>query len=717
MRIPQIPAALVAALIATLVILTAGTVQASNPPKHTPTSPEIPAPPADSAAAAAPASDPNTTHDLTTADVSAWLDGLLNYGLKTGDIAGAVVAVVKDGKVLFQSGYGYADVAKKTPMDPDHVMTRIGSTSKLFTWTAVMQLVEQGKLDLNRNVDDYLDFKVSPPGGKPITLLDLMNHRGGFEEGLKDLLALDPHALMSTETYLKQHPRPLMFPPGTVPAYSNYGTALAGYIVERVSGEPYAHYIDQHIFQPLGMQHSTFEQPLPQRFKGMNAQGYRSASEPPQPYELVITAPAGSVATTASDMTRFMLAHLQQGHLGSYDMLTPETTQLMHTPSESAPPGFATMAHGFFHEARNGHLVIGHGGDSIFFHTELDLLPTDGVGIFYSFNSRGRDQAVYGLRKAVLDQFMDRYFPDTSAALAARATPAPSASPTAPATSEPTTPPSAPATPTTRDPATLTSSPANAQKIAGRYESSRRVEHGFLSVFYLFQQTVIRANPDGTITAPKSFEPGEAVFQEITPDLWREVDGTHQLALRNINGINTVLDSEDPTSVLQAVPPRKAAPLNLIILMGSLLILTVAVIVWPISYLVRRHYRPLLAAQPPAQLPTQPPETQRWRTLLRIAAAYGLLWLLGWTIVLTPVLSVQLDFYSKAHDPLIRTLQLGGLLVIAAAALGVWSFWRLGGSRASSWPTRIGNAMIAAALLGLVWIGFVGQLMSFNLNY
>jgi len=238
-----------------------------------------------------------------------------------------------------------------------------------------------------------------------------------------------------------------------------------------------------------------------------------------------------------------------------------------------------------------------------------------------------------------------------------------------------------------------------------------------LSVFYLFQQTVIRANPDGTITAPKSFEPGEATFHEATPDLWREVDGTHQLALRNINGINTILDSEDPTSVLQAVPPRKATPLNLTILMGALPILTVAVIVWPVSYLVRRHYRQLVPARPPAQRPTQPPETRRLKTLLRIAAAYNLLWLLGVTIALTPVLSVQLDFYGKAHDPLIRTLQLGGILVIAAAALGVWTLWRLCRPQASSWPTRIGNALIAAALLGLVWIGFVGQLMSFNLNY
>ena len=650
MTIGRISAAMIAAFLSMVAV---GTSQASDPPS-----------------AVAPAA---SAHDLSAADVEAWLNGLLNYGLHSGDIAGAVVAVVKDGKVLFQSGYGYADVEKKTPMDAEHVLTRIGSTSKLFTWTAVMQLVEQGKLDLNRNVDDYLDFKVSPAGGKPITLQDLMNHKGGFEEGLKDLLTFDPQGMQSTETYLKQHPRPLLFPPGTIPAYSNYGTALAGYIVQRISGEPYERYIENHIFQPLGMQHSTFVQPLPDSLKGMMSHGYRSASQPPLPYELVVTAPAGSVASTASDMARFMLAHLQQGRLDSHDILSTQTAQLMHSPSEPSLPGFASMAHGFFHETHNGRLLIGHGGDTIVFHTEFDLLPQEGVGIFYSFNSRGRDQAVYGLRKAVLDQFMDRYFP-------------------------------APAHP---EPATLASAVADAQKIAGRYETSRRIEHGFLSVFYLLQQTVIGATPDGTVIAPKTFEPGEAHFHEIAPDVWQEIGGTHQLALRTINGVQTVLDSEDPTSVLQAVPASKAAPLNMTVLVGSFVMLTLAVILWPVLYLARRHYR---------SNPVQSAEARRPRTVLRVAAAFDILWLVGWTIVLLPVVSTQLDFYSSAHDSLIRTLQVAGLVVVAFAAAGIWSLWRVC-ALGATWPSRIVNGLIAAALLGLVWIGLVGGLIGFNLNY
>jgi hypothetical protein len=354
-------------------------------------------------------------------------------------------------------------------------------------------------------------------------------------------------------------------------------------------------------------------------------------------------------------------------------MLDAQTTRLMHTPSEAALPGFATMAHGFFHETRNGHLLLGHGGDTIVFHTELDLLPADGVGIFYSFNSRGRDQAVYGLRKAVLDQFMGRYFP-------ARGSP--------------------------DQAATLASAAADAGKIAGRYESSRRIEHGFLSVFYLLQQSVIGANPDGTISAPNQFEPGEARFHEVAPGVWHEIDGTRELALRDVNGVKTVMDSEDPTSVLQEVPARRSAPLNLTVLVGSFVVLAGAVLLWPVFYLVRRHYRP--AAQPVV--------TQRMRTLLRVAAAFDVVWLIAWSAVLTPALSVQLDFSSTGHDPLIRTLQVAGLIVIALAVAGIWSVWRLFRMRVS-WPSRVGNGLIAAALIGLVWIGFIGGLLGFNLNY
>lgn len=616
-----------------------------------------------------------SVHDLNKTDLETWLDGFVPFALKNGDMAGMVVVVVRDGSVLLAKGYGYADVAAKRPMDPQATLIRPGSTSKLFTWTAVMQLVEQGKLDLDRDVNAYLDFNIPHKNGKAVTLRDLMNHRAGFEEGLKDLLTTDDGGLMSTERYLKAHPRPLLFTPGEVPAYSNYGAALAGYIVQRVSGEPFEQYVERHIFRPLGMLHATFEQPLPAKFHAALSNGYTTASGPPQPYEYVVTRPAGSMTVTAADMAQFMLAHLENGRLGNAQILKPQTIQRMHTPSEKALPGFATMAHGFFYDRQNGKLVIGHGGDTLLFHTEMDLLPEAGAGIFFTFNSRGRDDAVYGARQALFDGFMNRYF---------AAPPSPAAPPA------------------------LAIAVKDAGEIAGLYQSSRRVEHGFLSLFYLLQQSRISANADGTITAPAApGVPGEAHLREVAPNLWREVGGTRELALTRIDGVKTVIDSVDPVAVFQAVPVLRASPLNLAILLGAAAILVWTLVLWPLSGIVRAADRCQCGVSP---------QLRRARLFVRGAALVEVIYLAAWAMLLQPTLSEQLQVYSFRLDPVVGALEIAGLVAIAAAIVGLWAAWRTF-KLDSTWLSRIWTTLVAVSLLGVVWIGIMGKLISFNLNY
>ncbi|HEX7688003.1 MAG TPA: serine hydrolase domain-containing protein [Burkholderiaceae bacterium] len=628
------------------------------------------------AAAPAPgasASAPDAAHALDAADLSAWLDGRVPYALKTGDIAGMVISVVKDGRVLLQKGYGYADVAARRPMDPQTTLVRPGSTSKLFTWTAVMQLVQQGRLDLDRDVDDYLDFKVPEPYGKPVTMRDLMNHRGGFEEGLKDVLSYDPARAQSTERYLKTHPRAMLFPPGTVPAYSNYGVALAGYIVQRVSGEAYDAYIARHVFEPLGMAHSTMAQPVPAPLRPSLAEGYRTASGPPSPFEFVVTAPAGSASTTAADMARFMLAHLQQGRLDGHAILDPKTTALMHAPTESALPGFATMAHGFFRSVQNGRTVIGHGGDTIVFHTELDLLPQEGVGIFFTFKSRGRDNAVYAARRELFDGFMDRYFPA----------------------------PSAP------DPPALASARADAGRIAGRYQGSRRIEHGFLSLLYLLGQVVITANADGTIVAPDPLGLGTQTFREVAPGLWRELGGSRQLRLAEVGGVKTVVDSEDATGVLQASPFASSAPLTLGVLAFSLLTMVLSVVYWVMAALARRAGGAPVAGNPRLATP---------RRLQRAAIVVDALYLAAWSAFIAPVLDTDIGAYNSGNDWIVRLLQASGLLAVAAAVAGAWAAWKLLRSDASR-LTRAWAVVVAFALLGVVWVAAMGGLLRWDVNY
>src|SRR5947208_8005065 len=213
--------------------------------------------------AIAPPTQASPVPELTKADFETFLDALIPSQLRNRNIAGAVVSVVKDGQVLFQKGYGYADVEAKKPVLPDQTLFRPGSISKLFTATAVMQLVEQGRLDLDRDINDYLDFTIPKTYPEPITLRQLLTHTGGFEETLKNLFVAHESDMKPLRTYLVNQMPARIFPPGQIPSYSNYGFTLAGYIVELVSGETFERYIETHILKPLRMTNSTFDQPLP----------------------------------------------------------------------------------------------------------------------------------------------------------------------------------------------------------------------------------------------------------------------------------------------------------------------------------------------------------------------------------------------------------------------------------------------------------------------
>ena len=175
---------------------------------------------------------------LTSTDVSAWLDGLMPYALKAGRIPGAVVVVVDDGAIIAEKGYGFADLANRQPVDPRRTLFRIGSISKLFTWTAVMQQVEAGRLDLDQDVNAYLDFRIPPYEGKPLTLRDIMTHTPGFEESLRYLFTTDPAALLPLDEYAKRALPHQVYAPGTTPAYSNYATALAATLSSAFPASP-----------------------------------------------------------------------------------------------------------------------------------------------------------------------------------------------------------------------------------------------------------------------------------------------------------------------------------------------------------------------------------------------------------------------------------------------------------------------------------------------
>ncbi len=343
------------------------------------------------------------------AELEAFVDGVMAAEMEANHVAGAVVVVVKDGQVFFAKGYGYSDLDARTPVDPAATLFRPGSVSKLFTWTAVMQLVEQGKLSLDEDINTYLDFTIPPAFEQPITLKHLMTHTPGFEDRGEGLFKLHADEVISLEDYLKQNIPARVFPPGEIGAYSNYGTALAGYIVERVSRMPYLDYIEQNIFAPLGMTQATFRQPLPENLAEDMSRAYRYANGQyyQGDFEFLVGYPAGSLSASGLDMAKFMIAHLQNGQYGDGRILSAETARQMHSPLYSPDPRMGGMAHGFFENTINGQYVISHGGDTILFHSKLFLLPEQNLGVFISTNSASGEVAVSGFEKA----FMNRYYP------------------------------------------------------------------------------------------------------------------------------------------------------------------------------------------------------------------------------------------------------------------------------------------------------------------
>jgi len=305
---------------------------------------------------------PASTHELTAEDVATFLDGYVPGQIERQDIAGAVVIIVKDGQVLYGHGYGYSDVEKKKPVSVDDTLFRPGSVSKLFTCTAVMQLVEQGKLDLDRDVNDYIDFKIPATFPEPITLRRIMTHTTGFEEWDKELFVGSAADMEPSGAAMREHLPARVFAPGAMPAYSNYAMSLAGYIVERVSGERFEDYITKHILGPLGMTHATFVQPLPSGLAPLMSKGYDLGSSKPKDFEFVNGIPAGAMSVSAGDIAKFMVAHLQNGRYGDAQILRPETAQLMHSRAFGVMPELEGMALAFFQEDENGHNNIGHGG-------------------------------------------------------------------------------------------------------------------------------------------------------------------------------------------------------------------------------------------------------------------------------------------------------------------------------------------------------------------
>lgn len=349
----------------------------------------------------------------STADLQALFDEAVPRLMEKYHVAGAVVGVTDSSKTLFQKGYGKADIAAGIPADPETSLFRCGSISKLFTWTAIMQLEEQGLLDLSDPVDKYIDFELPKNYSEPVRIIDLMNHTPGFEDRLIGLLTTDVKYYETLEQSVQENIPRRVAPPREASCYSNYGTMLAGYIVQRIMGIPYERYVEKNIFEPLHMKHSTMIQPPPLAADSTISKGYSfsDGSFIEEPFEFANGAPAGALSSTASDMLRFYRAYLREGAgepgtiLQSGTILQPGTVRKMRETSFRHDPRANGMAHGFIEIGTDTDPILGHGGDTIFFHSISAYLPDRDWAFFISTNTSTGSQLVYELEQILLNEF------------------------------------------------------------------------------------------------------------------------------------------------------------------------------------------------------------------------------------------------------------------------------------------------------------------------
>jgi CubicO group peptidase (beta-lactamase class C family) len=596
-------------------------------------------------------------------ELETFLDGIMSTQLETHNIPGATVSVVKDGEPFFAKGYGFADVERREPVVADETLFRMGSVNKLFTATAVMQLAEEGQLELETDVNIHLeDFQIPDTYPQPITLEHLLTHTAGFEEPFVGLSARNEEELRSLGEVLAEDMPARVRPPGELAAYSNYGMALAGYIVEQVSGMPFDRYVEENILEPLQMDNSTTRQPLPAELEDSMATGYtyENGSYEKQGFEFIQPAPAGSLNSTATDMSNFMIAHLQGGRYGEERILEEETAREMHARHFSHDRRINGMAYGFY-EMGADRRIIGHDGDTNDFHTRLVLLRQADVGLLVSYS--GGD--VSTARDELLKAFLERYYPASD--------------PTARERSE--------------------DFQERADRFAGSYGANRVPYTTPYKLAALGATLSVSPGEDGTLVTG-SLGGGPQRWVEVEPQLFRDVDGEGALAFAEDGEgrITHMFVGDTPFMAFTKLAWHQRPTFHIGLLAICVALLLSAVIIWPVGVLLRWRRANVQRSRPVLS------RVASW--LAWGASALSIAFLAGFVVALRDPLEIEYGTPPLLREvlavaPVIAVLSVGALIF----TIPVWrgALWSL--------PGRVHYTLVTLAAVGFVWFLYYWNLL------
>ncbi len=604
-------------------------------------------------------------------EAQAFIDGLMQATLESFPIAGATVSLVKDGVPIVTKGYGYADLTTRRRVVAEHTLFRIGSISKLFVWTAVMQLVEQGKLDLRADVNTYLGrLKVPATYPEPVTLTHLMTHTAGFEDQVIGLFAKAPESRTLEQILLDELPARVRAP-GSSASYSNHGTGLAALIVERVSGQSWNDYVEANILGPLKMTRTTFRQPVPAPLSEGLSRGYRfSGGEAnAQSFEYIPLAPVGAASATATDMANFMIAHLHRGRFGEGRILGEATAETMQRELFSHAPEMNPMRHGFMDVSVNGQQVIGHGGATFWFHSLMVLLPEHDLGFFVSVNTDAGQRAILAMYQA----FMNHYFAQT-------------------------------------DPQAI--APADATKLArfaGVYRANRYSHRTLARLGALLSAVDVTVTGQGRLeTRNLTAFPGG---RPVTVTEWVQ---TGSLAFRELHGARMLAFREDERGVVSSMflgtlpiiafertPGVDSRMVHFTLALCTMILSASTVVFWPAAALVRRRYRVTLNAT------DRLPRLARWTLWTACLLTIVFVVILAGVLAYPQQIAVAVPVSLKVG----LGLQLLGAALAVGTAVGAAASWWMGWAR---WWGRLTYTIVALVLVAWVWQLYYWNLLGFR---
>lgn len=617
-------------------------------------------------------------------EVRAYFDGLISTQMEELRIAGAAVAVVRNGEVLHLGGYGFSDLENRVAVDPEATLFRIASITKTFTATTVMQLVEQGVLDLDADINDYLSFRIPATFDEPITMRHLLTHTAGFEDSFLDVLVLVEDDMVPTSEWLQDHMPARIRPPGSAAAYSNYGLGLAGHIVERAAGLTFAVYLQENVLGPLGMAH-TSAYPYPAQHRAAETKGYTYSNGRfvTTPYYLGQPAfePAGGLMSTASDMARYMNMHLQDGRYVSPDgsvgrVISPESATLMQSTQYTADPRLLGTALGLFDFTDNGQFTLGHSGEAFPTSSLMLLLPDLDVGIFVVYNSEGAAELTnqhLGFQRAVFDH----YFPLETATLAGGDA-------------------SAGAAPVPSGPGVDT------ERFAGQYRLTRGSYTTYEKFGVLFGSVGLNAAGPRALSLETPW--GSFQFAAVDPLYFKEVGGPFALSFREGGDgrITHMFTDLTPMFAFERLRWYETSGFNMALLAVCLTVLLSVVVAGVARLVTRRVDRGASASATSTSdeaevADNDQVERVRWAEWVMVAAAaLALVFVLGVMVWGTapPLFGIPAAFRI--------VLAIGVVVAVltALALVGTWLAWRF---RYWRLPMRLHYTIGTIAAVGFVW--------------